>query len=111
MKRLMCSLLMGSLIAQNLPTGESQHPKAKIPFELTYNDIREKIHDQYEGGRVLVEFFINEQGDVEDPIVKDTFDMSFNSVIIDKVKQQQYHPAIQNGRPVKVKFSLPIVFR
>ena len=111
MKRLMCLIAMGSLMAQDLPTGENQYPKPKIPFELTYSDIREKIHTQYEGGKVLVEFYINKKGQVEEPIVIDTFDISFNSIILDKVRQQKYHPALQNGRPVKVRYSLPIVFK
>ena len=111
MKRLMCLIAMGSLMAQDLPTGENQYPKPKIPFELTYSDIREKIHTQYEGGKVLVEFYINKKGQVENPIVKDTFDVNLNDVILDKVRQQQYYPALQNGRPVKIKYSLPIVFK
>jgi hypothetical protein len=111
MKRLMCLIAMGSLMAQDLPTGENQYPKPKIPFEITYYDIRKKIHADYTGGKVLVEFYINKKGQVENPIVKDTFDVNLNDVILDKVRQQQYYPALQNGRPVKIKYSLPIVFK
>ena len=41
MKRLMCSLLMGFLVAQDLPTGENQRPIMKKPFHLSYDDISE----------------------------------------------------------------------
>ena len=58
-----------------------------------------------------MEFWVNEKGLVLDPIIRDTFDISLNSVIIDKVRQTTYHPALQNGIPVKVKYSLPIVFK
>ena len=50
-------------------------------------------------------------GDVENPIVLDTFNVDLNEVVIDKVKQTKYKPAKQNGRPVKVRFKLPIVFK
>ena len=39
MKRLMCSLLMGFLVAQDLPNGENQKPIMKKPFHLSYDDI------------------------------------------------------------------------
>jgi TonB family protein len=111
MKRLMCLILMGVLAAQNPLDDGSQSPQPKKPFKLTYYDIREKIHANYDGGKVLVEFWIDERGSVESPIVRDTFDMNLNSVILDKVRQTEFYPALQNGKPVKVRYSLPIVFK
>jgi|TARA_B100001123_G_C15298562_1_gene1020170 hypothetical protein len=104
-------MLVGVLTAQNPHNDGSQLPQPKIPFELTYYDIKEQIHDEYEGGKVLVEFWIDEEGKVLNPVIIDTFNVNFNSIIIDKVKQQKYYPALQNGKPVKVKYSLPIVFK
>ena len=40
MRVIMSLLLMGSLIAQDLPTGKSRHPKVKKPFNLSYIDIQ-----------------------------------------------------------------------
>ena len=110
-KALLSLMLMGSLIAQDLPTGKSQQPKPKKDFNLTYYDIRESIHDKLPKGRIIVEFYVNELGQVEEPVVIDTFDISLNDVVLDKVKQTTYHPALQNGIPVKVKYSLPIHFK
>ncbi len=109
MQLLVCLLLMGILAAQD-PNG-SQPPQPKEPFELTWYDIREKIHIDYSGGLVNVEFTVNEQGEVENPVILDTFNISLNEVVLDKVRQSKYYPATQNGRPVKVKYSLPIKFK
>ena len=54
---------------------------------------------------------MNESGKVEDPVVKDSFNVTLNDVVLDKVRQTEYFPALQNGRPVKVKYLLPIQFK
>ena len=60
---------------------------------------------------VLVDFYINERGEVENPVIRDTFNIALNEVVLDKVRQASYYPAVQNGRPVRIKFTLPIVFK
>ena len=86
-------------------------PKAKIPFELTYYDIRNKIHLDIVGGKINVEFVIDENGNVINPVIIDTFDITLNDVVLDKVRQSKYYPAIQNGKPISVKYNLPILFK
>ena len=34
-----------------------------------------------------------------------------NKTIIDKVMAIKFSPALQNGRPVRVKYKLPILFK
>ena len=60
---------------------------------------------------INVEFDIDEKGNVINPIIIDTFNVSLNDVVLDKVRQSKYYPATQNGVPVKVKYSLPIKFK
>ena len=73
MKRLMCLLLMGSIYAQTIP---QTPPQEKKPFVLTYYDFKENIYDYSTvSGRIIVNFFINELGQVEDPIIMDTFNI------------------------------------
>ena len=108
MKRLMCLLLMGLVSAQSLT---QSYPKPKEPFVLTYYDIREDILKTTPQGRITVDFFINERGEVENPVIRDTFNIALNEVVLDKVRQASYYPAVQNGRPVRIKFTLPIVFK
>lgn len=105
--RLVCLMLMGVLAAQDLPNGESRQPIPKIGFELKENE----IPVVYRSGKIIVEFFVNESGKVEDPVVKDSFNVALNDVVLDKVRQTEYFPALQNGRPVKVKYLLPIQFK
>ena len=89
----------------------NEYPKAIKPFELSYEDIEPRILSVSKLGRITLEFFINENGDVEEPVIKDSFNVRLNQVVIDKVKQTKYIPALQNGRPIRVKYHLPIVFK
>jgi len=102
MKRLVCLMLMGSLMAQDLPISKSQLPKPKNNFHII-------LPDDIGSGRINVHFHVNESGEVINPIVKDTFDISINETVIDAVKQLRFVPAYQNGHPVRVKYNLPIV--
>jgi len=111
MRALAYLMLMGLLTAQDLPNGESQLPQPKVPFVLTYYDIRQEIREINPQGKIVVDFFINEKGEVENPVIRDTFNLDLNEVVLDKVRSSSYHPAIQNGRPVTVKYTLPIVFK
>jgi|TARA_R110001592_G_C12941659_1_gene730466 hypothetical protein len=108
MKRLLCLLLMGLVSAQNIA---GTLPKEKEPFILTYYDIREDIRQQLPEGKIIVDFYINERGEVENPVIKDTFNIDLNEVVLDKLKEVSYYPATQNGEPIKVKYTLPIVFK
>ena len=115
MKRLFCLILMGVLASQNSLSGESQLPQVKKPLNLSYNDF-----DEYPGlestiynfgGDVIVGFIIDEHGKVIQPEIIDTFNLVLNDVIIDKVKQMKFSPPLQNGRPVRVRYKLPITFK
>ena len=110
MRVLMSLLLMGSLIAQNLPTGKSQHPKVKKPFNLSYYDVQH-IDTMSFVGNVLVEFTVDTEGKVIEPNIVDTFNFKLNETIIDKVMCLEFKPALQNGEPVKVRYKLPILFK
>ena len=112
MRALLSLITMGLLAAQDLPIGESRHPQPIKPFDLNYFDIRTAIYDETKmTGKVMTEFFVDENGNVVEPVIIDSFNIDFNQVILDKLRQQKYKPALQNGRPLKVKYSLPIVFK
>ena len=104
MKRLMCLLLVGLTFANVV---DSQPPIPKTPFELYSHELPYIPKE----GKVVVTFTIDEKGNVEEPKILDTFDVYLNRVVIDKVKQTKYKPALQNGRPVRVRYQLPIIFR
>ena len=112
MKRLFCLMLVGVLASQDSLSGESHQPKIKKPFELNYYDIRQNIYEETNmTGNVMVQFIIEKDGTVIEPEIVDTFNVSFNEVILDKVRQMKFTPPIQNGIPVRVRYKLPIKFK
>ena len=103
-KLLSCLLLLGTLVAE-----DNSLPQEIVPFELYAHELP-IIHDVYEG-RVLVSFIIDEEGNVSKAEIVDSFNVALNEVVLDKVRQTKYKPAVQNGRAVRVKYQLPIVFK
>jgi len=112
MKRLFCLMLVGVLASQDSFANESHQPKVKKPFQLNYYDVRQNIYKETNmTGNVMVEFIIDKDGTVIEPEIVDTFNVSFNEVILDKVRQMKFSPPIQNGVPVRVRYKLPITFK
>ena len=103
-KLLSCLLLLGTLVAN-----DNSLPKEIVPFELYAHELP-IIHNVYEG-RVLVSFIIYEEGNVSQAKILDSFNVKLNDVVLDKVRQTKYKPAVQNGRAVRVKYQLPILFK
>ena len=103
-KLLSCLLSLSIAISQD----NSQLPKEVVPFELYTHELP-FIHNVV--GKVLVSFTIDEEGNVNQAEIIDSFDVILNDVVLDKVRQTKYQPAIQNGRAVSVKYQLPIVFK
>ena len=62
-------------------------------------------------GRVTVQFIVNENGQVENPRVIRGIGGGCDEAALDAVKQAKFTPGMQRGRPVRVQYSLPIVFR
>ncbi len=62
-------------------------------------------------GRVIVQFVIDEQGDVNDPVVIRGIGGGCDEAAIEAAKKLKFIPGRQRGRAVKVRYSLPIVFR
>lgn len=62
-------------------------------------------------GRVYIQFIVNEQGQVEDPQVVRGIGGGADEEALRVVKQAEFKPGMQRGRPVRVQYSLPIFFR
>ena len=110
MRALLCLILMGSLIAQDLPKGKNRQPKVKKAFNISYQDLYHIDTTDFTGN-VVVEFTVNKKGRVVKPNITDTFNIELNQTIIDKVMCIEFKPALQNGKPVKVRYKLPILFK
>jgi len=62
-------------------------------------------------GRVFVQFVVNEQGNVVNPIVTRGIGGGCDEAALEAVRKAKFQPGKQRGRPVKVQYSLPITFR
>ena len=105
MKKLFVTLVMmiSTIIAK-----DTRPPEQIIPFELTYEDVKD-IGEVM--GQILVSFIVDESGKVIDAEILNTFDTDLIPIVLDKVVQMEFNPAMQNGYPIRVKYNLPIVFK
>ncbi len=71
----------------------------------------EEARNQGIQGRVYVQFIVNEQGEVEDPQIIRGIGGGADEEALRVVKQAKFKPGLQRGVPVRVQYSLPIVFR
>lgn len=62
-------------------------------------------------GRVFIQFIINEKGEVVNPVVVRGVGGGLDEVAINAIKEARFTPGLQRGKPVKVKYVLPIIFR
>ena len=75
---------------------------------ITYPEIAKKAGVE---GRVIVQFVVNEQGAVVDPVVVRGIGAGCDEEAIRAVQQARFTPGKQRGKPVRVKMSLPITFK
>ncbi len=62
-------------------------------------------------GYVMVEFVVTETGDVIDPVVRRGIGYGADEEAVRVIMQAKFTPGIQNGRPVRVRYALPVHFR
>ena len=109
---LFTSILMITTLTTGLNGNEgSSLPIAKKQFELTYYDIREDIIDRLPDRMFIVDFDITEDGSVENARIVEDVNLDLSQTVISKVMALKFKPALQNGRPVRVRYKLPIVFK
>lgn len=62
-------------------------------------------------GRVVVQFIVNEEGKVEEPHIIRGIGGGTDEEALRCVKQAEFEPGRQRGEPVRVQYSLPVVFK
>lgn len=62
-------------------------------------------------GRVIVQFVVDEQGNVQDPQVTRGVHKLLNEAAVKAIEQMQFKPGKQRGEAVPVQMSLPVTFR
>jgi len=112
MKQLLAILFSMNVLLAELPfvLKQSHPPKAIKSFNLSYQELN-LITYTNQIGNVIVEFVISKEGKVVQPEIVDTFNITFNAVILDKVRQMKFTPPLHNGEPVEVRYKLPIAFK
>ncbi len=62
-------------------------------------------------GRVMLQFIVDEQGDVLDPKVMHGIGAGCDEAALEALSQVKFKPGIKNGEAVKTQYSLPVIFR
>ncbi|MEL7832569.1 energy transducer TonB [Fodinibius sp. Rm-B-1B1-1] len=91
---------------ENMP--ELKGGLGELQQKINYPDMARKAGIE---GRVIVQFIVNEDGQVEDPRVVRGIGGGCDEEALRVVKEAQFTPGRQRGNPVRVQYSLPITFR
>ena len=95
------------------PTGTDRDEMPELIGGL--NALMSEVHypDRLNGkeGRVMVEFVVSRFGDVHDPVVTHSLHFAADYEAIRAVKKMEFKPAVIDGVPVQVKYTVPVFFR
>lgn len=91
---------------ENMP--ELKGGLGELQKQINYPDMARKAGIE---GRVIIQFIVNEQGEVEDPRVIRGIGGGCDKEALRVVKQAKFEPGRQRGNPVRVQYSLPITFK
>lgn len=78
-----------------------------IQDKIRYPELAMKANIQ---GRVYLQFIVTETGEVENPVVLRGIGGGCDEEAIRVIKQAKFKPGMQRGRPVRVRYALPIIF-
>jgi protein TonB len=81
---------------------------AGLQKKIRYPEIAKKAGVE---GRVYLQFVVDEQGNVHDPIVTRGIGAGCDEEAIRAIVSAKFKPGKQRGKAVKVKMSLPITFK
>lgn len=81
---------------------------AGLQQKIHYPDMARKAGVE---GRVIIQFIVNERGEVENPRVIRGIGGGCDEEALRVISQAKFKPGKQRGDPVRVQYSLPIVFR
>ena len=80
----------------------------EIQRKIKYPEIARKAGVE---GRVILQFIVNENGDVTEPAVVRGIGAGCDEEALRVVREAKFKPGKQRGKAVKVKMSLPITFK
>jgi protein TonB len=89
------------------PGDLSNSPRARVTVSPTYP---QEAKSRGFGGEVLVEFVVDELGNVHAPTVVRSSDRVFEDAALRAVARWKFEPGKRDGRAVRFRMALPIVF-
>lgn len=81
---------------------------AGLQESVTYPEMARKAGIE---GRVFLQFIVNERGEVEDPRVIRGIGGGCDEEALKAIQKAKFKPGLQRGRPVRVQYNLPVVFK
>lgn len=94
------------LVVEKMP--EIKGGLAALMKHIKYPEIARKAGLE---GRVYIQFLIDERGKVSNPVVVRGIGGGCDEAAIAAVMKITFTPGLQRGKPVKVKYSMPITFK
>jgi protein TonB len=94
------------VVVENMP--ELIGGLAAIQQNIDYPEMAKKAGVE---GRVIVQFVVDEEGNVLDPQVVRGLGAGLDEEALRAVQEAKFTPGKQRGQPVRVRMSLPITFR
>jgi len=79
-----------------------------IQSKIKYPEIAKRAGIQ---GKVIIQAFIDENGNVVHAKVLNGIGGGCDEMAVDAVKKTKFNPGTQNGKPVKVQVTIPILFK
>lgn len=80
---------------------------ASLNKYITYPEMARRAQIE---GKVIVQFIIDKEGNVNDPEVLRGIGGGCDEVAVKAVKKAKFKPGMQRGKPVMVRYSMPINF-
>lgn len=75
---------------------------------IVYPSLAERTKTE---GRVFIKFIVDENGKVVNPVILKDIGAGCGEAAIEGIRKVKFTPGKQNGKPVKVYYSLPITFK
>lgn len=91
---------------ENMP--ELKGGLAGLQKKINYPEMARKAGIE---GRVIIQFVVTENGSVEDPRVIRGIGGGADEEALRVVREAEFEPGRQRGKPVRVQYSLPITFQ
>ena len=86
--------------------------EALLSFIKDKLEYPQKAIDEQTEGRVIIRFVVNSNGEISDPTMLKGINKNLDQAAIDVInKLPRWKPGQQDGQPVSVRFTLPIVFK